>query len=432
MARLEQTAHLLAASIIGGAWEAGPLARRIEHAITLKGLKPRRLAHTLVRRFGEDKTPALKDLAKVIAADRGFALALERTGKPAWFRMGIESPQMTVPKGNPVTFPLPKLNTVKDLCAWLEIDPPKLDWLADTRKQQAKVSDFRLLHYGYVWKRRRGKTPRLIESPKATLKKIQRKMLAEILNKIPPHETAHGFCRNRSIVTHARLHTGKEYVACFDLRDFFHAIPPPRIAALFRTLGYPREVSRLLMSLCIHTPNPSFLGPGFNALPFETRKRILIPHLPQGAPTSPALANLCAFGLDMRLQSLAESMNLTYSRYADDLTFSGGANLKRQFSTLRGTLGEIAAQEGFTLNPEKTRLMTAAQRQTVTGVVVNAHPNISRAEYDRLKATLHAGVLGRATIEPLDRQRLRGQIEFVRAVNPARAEKLMRLWERID
>lgn len=426
-----ETARLLAASIIGGAWEAAPLAKRIEHALSLRGLKPRRLAHTLIRRFGEGKTPALDDLAKAIAANRGFTLALERTGKPAWFRMGIEPPQMTEPQGNLVTFPLPELNTVKDLCAWLEIDPPKLDWLADTRKQQAKVSDFRLLHYSYVWKRRRGKAPRLIESPKGTLKKIQRKILSEILNKIPPHEAAHGFCRNRSIVTHARLHTGREYVACFDLRDFFHSIPPARIAALFRALGYPQEIARFLKGLCVHNPNPHFLGPPLNALPFMTRKKILIPHLPQGAPTSPALANLCAFGLDMRLQSLAESMNLTYSRYADDLTFSGGANLKRQFGYLRGTLSEIARQEGFTLNPEKTRLMTAAQRQTVTGVVVNAHPNLSRAEYDRLKATLHAGATGRAAIETLERQRLRGRIEFVRALNPARAEKLLHLWEKI-
>lgn len=427
-----ETARLLAASIIGGAWEAAPLTRRIEAALPLVGLKPRRLAHTLIRRFGESRAPALDDLAKTIAADRGFTRALERTGKPAWFRMGIEPPQMTEPVGNLVTFPLPQLNTVKDLCAGLEIDPPKLDWLADTRKQQAKVSDFRLLHYSYVWKRRRGKSPRLIESPKNTLKKIQRKILAEILNRVPPHEAAHGFCRNRSIVTHARLHAGREYVACFDLKDFFHSIPPARIAALFRALGYPHEIARVLTGLCVHNPNPRFLGPPLNALPFETRKKILIPHLPQGAPTSPALANLCAFGLDVRLQALAESMNLTYSRYADDLTFSGGANLKRQFGYVRGTLGEIARQEGFTLNPEKTRLMTTAQRQTVTGVVVNAHPNISRAEYDRLKAALHAGATGRVAIETLERQRLRGRIEFVRALNPARAEKLLRLWEEVD
>lgn len=431
LSRHAQTARLLAASVIGGAWEAGPLAQRIKHALSLRGLKPERLAGTLIRHFGESKTPALADLAKVIAADRGFKLALERTGKPEWLRMGIEPPRMGKPEGNIVTFPLPELNTLKDLCAWLEIERPTLEWLADTRKEQARVKDFRLLHYSYVWKRRRGKTPRLIESPKRTLKTVQKKILAQILNKIPPHEAAHGFCRGRSIVTHALLHSDKENVACFDLKDFFHSVPPARIAALFRALGYPREISRLLTNLCIHSPNPQFLGPNLNAFPFPVRKKILSPHLPQGAPTSPALANLCAFGLDVRLQSLAESMSMTYSRYADDLTFSGGLDLKRQFSYLRGTLSEIAAQEDFALNPEKTRLMTAAQRQTVTGIVVNRHPNMSRAEYDRLKASLHAGATGRVAVGTLEKQRLRGQIEFARALNPGRAEKLLRLWERI-
>ncbi|MCB1681463.1 MAG: RNA-directed DNA polymerase [Alphaproteobacteria bacterium] len=427
----KQTTRLLAASIIGGPWESGPLSRRIHHAISLKGLNSERLALDLVHRFGEGRTPSVKELASAIAANKHFEKCfMASEGQAEWLRMGVEPAQMNPPKGDLATLPLPALATSRDVCEWLEIDQPALEWFADTRKRQPHVRDERLLHYTYLWKRRRGKSPRLIESPKGKLKKFQRKILSEILNKIPPHEAAHGFARNRSIITHALLHTEKECVASFDLKDFFHAVPPARIASLFRALGYPHEVSRILSGLCLHAPDAHYLGSPLTNLPFPVQKKILSPHLPQGAPTSPALANLCAFRLDVRLQSLAQSMDLTYSRYADDLTFSGGKDLKKQFSYLRGTLSEIAAQQGFKLNPEKTRLMTQAQRQVVTGVVVNKRPNISRAEYDRLKATLYQCAEGEEK-DALLKQSLRGKVEFVRTLNPQRGEKLLRLWEKI-
>lgn len=426
-----QTARLLAASIVGGPWESEPVARRIHHAIGLKGLNPERLALNLVRRFGEGRTPTVKKLASAIATNRHFeSCFIASQGKTEWFRMGVEPAQMNPPKGKLVTLPLPTLATSRDVCEWLAIDQSALEWFADTRKRQPHVRDERLLHYTYVWKKRRGKSPRLIESPKGKLKKFQRKILSEILNKIPPHEAAHGFTRNRSIITHAALHTEKDCVASFDLKDFFHSIPPARIASLFRTLGYPHEVSRILAGLCLHMPNAHYLGSPLQNFPFPRRKKILSLHLPQGAPTSPALANLCAFRLDVRLNALAQSMGLTYSRYADDLTFSGGKDLKKQFSYLRGTLSEIAAQEGFKLNPEKTRLMTQAQRQVVTGVVVNKRPNISRAEYDRLKAVLHQCAQGEE-VDALFKQSLRGKVEFIRALNPQRGEKLLRLLQKL-
>ncbi len=431
MSNLAQTSRLLAASIIGGPWETTPLARRIDHAISLRGLNPERLALALIRRFGKGKTPSLKDLAAAIAANTHFAICFESTGRPAWLRIGVEPPIMATPAGGLITLPLPILNTTNDICEWLELEPPALEWLADTRKAQPRVIDERLLHYTYVWRQRRGKTPRLIESPKSRLKSIQRKILAEILNKIPPHEAAHGFCRNRSIITNALLHTEKQTVACFDLKDFFHSIPPTRITALFHTLGYPREVSKILAGLCLHTPNAKYLGRAFQNLPFVQRKKILARHLPQGAPTSPALANLCAFNLDVRLRALAESLNLTYSRYADDLTFSGGRDLKKRFSYVRGTLKAITEEEGFKLNPEKTRLMTQAQRQVVTGVVVNKRPNISRAEYDRLKAALHNAAASKIEIDGMEKSQLRGRVEFVRALNPQRGEKLLALWQKL-
>ncbi len=117
------------------------------------------------------------------------------------------------------------------------------------------------------------------------------------------------------------------------------------------------------------------------------RARLATPHLPQGAPTSPALANLVAFHLDARLTGLAARIGARYSRYADDLTFSADHYLRPPHDMI----ATIAREEGFRVNAAKTRLMARGSRQRVTGIVVNAHPNISRAEYDRLKAIIRRG-----------------------------------------
>src|SRR5207253_7777935 len=113
------------------------------------------------------------------------------------------------------------------------------------------------------------------------------------------------------------------------------------------------------------------------------------PHLPQGAPTSPALANLCAFGLDRRLAALAERVGATYSRYADDLAFSGDAWLLGHAEGVRRTVAEIAREEGFRVNERESQLMSRAGRQRICGIVVNERPNLARTDFDRLKATLH-------------------------------------------
>jgi RNA-directed DNA polymerase len=166
---------------------------------------------------------------------------------------------------------------------------------------------------------------------------------------------------------------------------------------------------------------------------FRLGRQLAAPHLPQGAPTSPALANLAAFRLDRRLAGLAASLGLRYSRYADDLAFSG-SRLPDRAARLRAAVAEIVADEGFALNADKTALRTAAARQQVCGIVVNVTPNVPRAEFDRLKAILHnarrhgpgaQGLTGREA-------ELRGHIAWVASVNPARGERLLRRFEAID
>lgn len=166
-------------------------------------------------------------------------------------------------------------------------------------------------------------------------------------------------------------------------------------------------------------------------------RRLATPHLPQGAPTSPALANLAAFGLDRRLAGLAAALGVTYSRYADDLTFSGPRLLAARAAGISATVATIAREEGFAVNEGKTRLATRAERQLVSGVVVNDWPNVTRAEYDLLKATLHNaarhGPAGqnRAGV-PDFRAHLLGRIAWVESLHPARGERLRQTFGRID
>ena len=165
--------------------------------------------------------------------------------------------------------------------------------------------------------------------------------------------------------------------------------------------------------------------------------RLRSPHLAQGSPTSPALANLSAFGLDRRLDGLARKLGATYTRYADDLVLSGGRDLVRASRSIVRLIEDIALEEGFKVHELKTRVFTAAQRQTVTGLVVNERSNVPRPDYDRLRAVLHdAAVRGpdhaNRDRRPDFRSHLEGRVAWVGAENEARAAKLQRAFAAID
>ena len=203
-------------------------------------------------------------------------------------------------------------------------------------------------------------------------------------------------------------------VVRLDLEDFFAAVTAARVFGIFRTAGYPESVAHTLTGLCTNVVPAHESVSGH----YRLARRLATPHLPQGAPTSPALANLAAFGLDRRLSGLAAAIGARYSRYADDLVLSSDHHLR----TPVAMIGEIAAAEGFRLNAAKTRVMGRGTRQTVTGVVVNARPNVPRADYDELKAILHrASLHGPAGLDPAH---LLGRIAWVEALNPSRGAKL--------
>ncbi|MBS1158900.1 MAG: hypothetical protein H6R15_1319 [Proteobacteria bacterium] len=339
---------------------------------------------------------------------------------------------------------LPALATPGDLAGWLGLTPGELDWFANAWHQPAATG--KLDHYHYRWLAKRSGGARLIEAPKENLRAIQRRILHGILDRVPVHEAAMGCVKGRSVLDNARRHAGSPLLLKMDLRDFFVSIPARRVHALFRSLGYPSATARCLTGLTTHAtpaallrqaPQTKYPSPEERRQRQQWARQFMEHHLPQGAPTSPALANLCAYRLDLRLAGAARAGQARYSRYVDDLAFSCANGDPRHGRRLLNMLQDIVLEEGFTPNWRKTRLAPASTAQRLTGLLVNAHPNLPRGEYDRLKAILtncrrHGPASQNRDGLPDFRAHLLGRIGWFGQVNPARGEKLHRLFEQID
>ncbi|MBI2901113.1 MAG: RNA-directed DNA polymerase [Planctomycetes bacterium] len=299
-------------------------------------------------------------------------------------------------------------------------------------------------HYVLAVRKKRNGGKRLILMPKKRIKAVQREIHRRILSRHAPSPWAHGFATGRSIRTNAAPHVGKEVVAKFDLREFFHSITFPRVRGLLRQLGYAPDVARTIALLCTFHPGRirermrpggvsyADLAAAFRAPGRYGFRRIL----PQGAPTSPALANLAARGLDRRLAALAKRFRADYTRYADDLTFSGGAEFHRDLPRFIPLLRSIVRDEGYFLAREKTRVIRRGNCQRVTGLVVNEKPNVPRGTYRELKAILHNCVTkgpesqNRAKVRDF-RAHLAGRIAFVKSVHLRHGMRLEETFSRI-
>ena len=204
---------------------------------------------------------------------------------------------------------LPVIESVGDLADWLSLSTDELEWFADLKGLGNKLQRTALQHYHYSIRPKRSGGVRLIEMPKPRLKELQRRILSGILDRIPVHAAVHGFVKGRSIVSFAAPHAGKAVLLRLDLQDFFPGFPAARVQALFRTLGYPEGVADRLGGICTNAVGRDV----WSGRPVEIAARewqeartlYARPHLPQGAPTSPALANLTAYRLDCRLAGLA-------------------------------------------------------------------------------------------------------------------------------
>ncbi len=331
-------------------------------------------------------------------------------------------------------FQLPRFRNPEELAAWLEIPLGQLAWLVHRFDADQRPADEPAAHYFYRWIKKRSGGMRLIEAPKIKLKRVQWRILEGILNAVPPHPAAHGFVAGRSICSNAAPHAGQRVVVKFDLENFYPSVSLNRVAAIFRSLGYSREAAIWLSRLTTAALPASLVkqsASNADLKPYLGRR------LPQGAPTSPALANLSAFPLDLRLSGLARSFGAHYTRYADDLTFSGDERFLKSLAVFLPLVGQIIRSERFVLNKQKRKIIRNSQRQTVTGVVVNSRPNIARRDFDIMKAILTNCVRrGPSTqnhaLHDNFAAHLLGRIAHVAHLNPARGERLRELYGQID
>jgi len=431
---------VLAAAIHAGPWDRSAIERRLAKAL---GARSRRRAKRLLDElFAVVQTPyapQLRQLERLIGKCPSLRAISERMAEHVLSLTVTRPPPRFGSIASLRTLDVPKITTQGDLARWLGIPLTQSDWLTDERRTIARSTESRLHHYSYRWTRKRSGGWRLIEAPKGRTKLYQRRILREILDRLPASPAAFAFVRGRNGAEAAAKHAGEAVVITVDLENFFLSVRSSRVHAAFRCLGYPAPVARMLTSLCTtSTPTTVLVGPspGEPKPDRATCELYRARHLPQGAPTSPALANFAAHRLNARLAGLARVFGARYTRYADDLTFSGDAKFARQAVRFLRIVDEIARDENFRVNARKTRVMTRASRQTVTGLVVNDHINVPRRAYDQLKATLtncvRNGPAGQNRDQHPDfRAHLDGRVAWVEAVNLRRGSKLRRLFNAI-
>lgn len=389
------------------------------------------------------RRPRVAQLTRSLDADAEFqkAWAEGKIRIPDEARTQKIQPKMFPGEGAPRRWSVVPLETKGRVAKLLGLTEPELEWFADIGLLNPRSGVERLRQYTVQWRLKSDGTVRLLEVPKRRLKQLQRILLEVILTRIPVHEAAHGFRQGRSIRSFAEPHVGREVVLRVDVRHFFPSITRARVVALFMTAGYPEPVALTLAGLCTTRLHPGAL----DAIPvkqsvealFALRKRHEIPHLPQGAPTSPYLANLVAFKLDCRLSGLAKAAGAHYTRYADDLLFSGDATFAAGAERFLTKVGAILMEEGFEPNPRKYRIQRQGVSQRAAGIVLNARLNPPREDYDQLKAILHNckrfGPESQNRENHVDfRAHLQGRVVYMQWLNPAKGERLQAAFDAIE
>lgn len=324
-------------------------------------------------------------------------------------------------------FDLPQLADYSEVARWLNLTVGELEWFAD-RGHWLRTANATLQHYR-TWQVPKRDGVRMIEAPKPHLREIQRRILRTILDHIPPHRAAQGFAPGTSTSSFAWPHTDRPVVVRLDLRNCFSSIGIARVRAVFAAVGYD-TTARVLAELCTTTTPIADLRGVDHRLASLLRLR----HLPQGGPTSPALANLVMRSMDRRIWGYALRHGLKYSRYGDDLAISGD---RMDPDRVLWVVLRIIADEGFTVHSDKTKIMHAHQRQQLAGLVVNDRPRVARRDCDNLRALLHnairtgAGAQNRSG-HPDFRAHIEGKIAWIGATSPQRRAALLAMAAQVD
>ena len=258
-------------------------------------------------------------------------------------------------------------------------------------------------YYNYLLPKKSGGN-RVISSPHRFLKRVQRVILDKLIQPLGAHPCAYGFVENRSIGGNALNHINNPIVTNSDISNCFPSVKWPLIlGVLRRELGRKLSPGAVSILLDICTSNGG---------------------LPIGAPTSPALLNRVLFKSDEILYAAATSLNCKYSRYADDMTFSGDHGAVKLLGITKRTLSQI----GLNLDEKKTNIYRKGRRQIVTGLVVNEKVSVPRRLRKRMRAAVHAVEQGKTPTwhsESESIQSLEGRLAFLNSIDPKQAKPLV-------
>ena len=314
---------------------------------------------------------------------------------------------------------LPFIKDSKQLANFLELEFKELRFLTYHRDVVS------IDHYTrYEIPKKRGGT-RTIAAPKPLLKKSQRTILDQILCNIPVSEQAHGFIKEKSVITGASSHPLQPYLIInMDLKDFFPTVTFERVRGLFYSLGYSGEVSTLLAMLCTYCER----------IPIKVKeeiKHVAVSKriLPQGSPASPMITNILSRKLDKRLIGLAKKFGFHYTRYADDISFSLQQEQDVNFGRFCGLIYKIVDEEGFVINKLKTRFLRKNNQQKITGIIINnSEAGLPRTWIRKYRAAIYnanRNLNEDGEIPPEKIHEISGMTSWVKSVNPKRYAKLI-------
>lgn len=292
----------------------------------------------------------------------------------------------------------------------------------------------------FAIKKRRGGLRRIM-SPYSELRDVQTWIKENILDKIELPNCVKAFVKGRNIMENAKMHEGRKYILKVDITNFFESIGVRQVYVAFRKMGYDSSVAAWLANLCTakiedykyeQLEDQEEIQKLFNDLYHKSE-----PFLVQGAPTSPGLANIICNRMDKRMMGLANKHGFTYSRYADDMTFS--ADKKDRLPKV-SMIRKIVKTEGFHLNEEKIELLHEGNRQIVTGLLVDNHVRVPGRYKKDIKRHIHFCLKygGRehfhriAPGKAFGKEWLAGRIRYIHSVEPETAKKLWAEFERID
>ena len=294
--------------------------------------------------------------------------------------------------------PLESIKTIDDFCRLISVEKLFL-------QKQARLCP---LSYIEIPFEKKDGTPRPIRAPKKKLKLIQRAILDNILSDIKLPPCCYGFSKNKSIIENAKIHLKGNYLLNLDIRNFFPSVHYTKIQKIFLDIGLNQRLADILCNLTT----------------YEYR-------LPQGAPTSPFLASVALSNLDYRLTKLAKSNYLTYTRYFDDITFSGS----KRVILLERDIIQIIKEEGYIISILKRKIFTKGEIKEVNGILLK-NGKLSLKNTDELLSYVEDiskyGLSRLKTDNPeKERQSIIGKIAFLKQINPGKSYKAESLFSSI-